>query len=177
MLDSLFAQPLSKFSLIYLLVWHPQYSIHFFTQSLASFCNTCPYQCNLFCFSVLFPQIFNFFLLLDSLTPVTSGDAPAIRFWISSHFWYPAPAGSCRIVNWITYLFTTVSWGHRLAKLTALLFQRQLQRSQQLIFSYGLTGNKIVFKRMMMICWKMKYQCLTFQQVCYWACSFSHNAV
>jgi len=27
------------------------YSIHFFTQSLSSFCNTCPYHCNLFCCS------------------------------------------------------------------------------------------------------------------------------
>ena len=27
------------------------YSIHFFTQWLSSFCNTCPYQCNLFCCS------------------------------------------------------------------------------------------------------------------------------
>jgi len=27
------------------------YSIHFFTQSLSSFCNTCPYYCNLFCCS------------------------------------------------------------------------------------------------------------------------------
>jgi len=42
--DSLFPQSLSKFSLIYLLAWHPQlhnpstsYSIHFFTQSLSSF--------------------------------------------------------------------------------------------------------------------------------------------
>jgi len=27
------------------------YSIHFFTQSFSSFCNTCPYHCNLFCCS------------------------------------------------------------------------------------------------------------------------------
>ena len=27
------------------------YSIHFFTQSVSSFCNTCPYHCNLFCYS------------------------------------------------------------------------------------------------------------------------------
>ena len=27
------------------------YSIHFFTQSLSSFCNTCPYHRNLFCYS------------------------------------------------------------------------------------------------------------------------------
>jgi len=25
------------------------YSIHFFTQSLSSFCSTCPFHCNLFC--------------------------------------------------------------------------------------------------------------------------------
>jgi len=28
------------------------YSIHFFTQSLSSFCNTCPYHRNLFCCSI-----------------------------------------------------------------------------------------------------------------------------
>ena len=27
------------------------YSMHFFTQSLSSFCNTCPYHCSLFCCS------------------------------------------------------------------------------------------------------------------------------
>jgi len=26
-----------------------EYSIHFFTKSLSSFCSTCPYHCNLFC--------------------------------------------------------------------------------------------------------------------------------
>jgi len=49
---SLFAQPLSKSSLVYLFVWTLQfisYSIYFFTQSLCSFRNTCPYKCNLFC--------------------------------------------------------------------------------------------------------------------------------
>jgi len=36
MFNSLFAQPFSKSSLVYLLLWHPQltYSTHFFTQSL-----------------------------------------------------------------------------------------------------------------------------------------------
>jgi len=28
------------------------YSIHFFTQSVSSFCSTCPYNCNLFCCSI-----------------------------------------------------------------------------------------------------------------------------
>ena len=28
------------------------YSIHFFTQLVSSFCNTCPYHCNLFCCSI-----------------------------------------------------------------------------------------------------------------------------
>jgi len=27
-------------------------SIHFFTQSLSSFCSTCPYHCHLFCYSI-----------------------------------------------------------------------------------------------------------------------------
>ena len=48
-LDSLFAQTLFKSCLVYLLV--TSYSIHFFTQSMSSFRNTCPYHCNLFCCS------------------------------------------------------------------------------------------------------------------------------
>jgi len=44
--DSLFPQSLSKFYLVYLLAWHPP--LHtpyiFFTQSLSSFWNTCPYH-------------------------------------------------------------------------------------------------------------------------------------
>ena len=30
------------------------YSIHFFTQSVSSFCNTCPYHCSLFCGTFMF---------------------------------------------------------------------------------------------------------------------------
>jgi len=48
-----FPQSHSKFSLVYLLAWHPP-SIHFFTQSLSSFCSTCPYHCNLFCWNTEF---------------------------------------------------------------------------------------------------------------------------
>ena len=52
-LGNLFAQPLSMSSLVYLLVWSStSYSIHFFTQSVFSFHNTCPYHCNLFCCSI-----------------------------------------------------------------------------------------------------------------------------
>jgi len=52
MLDSLFVQPLSKSSLVYHLVWNPPlHTPNIFTQSLSSFCNTCPYHCNLFCCS------------------------------------------------------------------------------------------------------------------------------
>jgi len=52
MLDSLFAQPPSKSSLVYLgLEPFTPHSIHFFTQSLSSFCNTCPYYQNMFCCS------------------------------------------------------------------------------------------------------------------------------
>ena len=47
-----FVQPLSTSSLVYLLVWSPPYSIHFFTQSLSSFRNMCPYHRNLFCCSM-----------------------------------------------------------------------------------------------------------------------------
>jgi len=50
--DNLFPQSLSKFSLVYLLTWHaPLHTVHFFTQSLSSFRNTCPYHCILFCCS------------------------------------------------------------------------------------------------------------------------------
>ena len=54
MLDSLIAQHVSKFSLFYLVVWHPPLHtpyISFFIQSLSSFCNTCPCCHNLFCCS------------------------------------------------------------------------------------------------------------------------------
>ena len=52
MLDSLFAQPLSMSSGLPLgLEPSISYSIHFFTQSLSSFRNTCPYHCSLFCCS------------------------------------------------------------------------------------------------------------------------------
>jgi len=52
MLDSLFAQLLSKSSLVYLcLEPSTAYSIHFFTQSLSSFCHACSYHRNLFCCS------------------------------------------------------------------------------------------------------------------------------
>jgi len=48
--DSLFAQPLSKSSLVYLLGLEPSTScsIHFFIQSLSFFCSRCPYHRNLF---------------------------------------------------------------------------------------------------------------------------------
>ena len=43
----------SKFSLVYLLAWHPPLCTPFFyfTQPLSSFCSTCPYHCSLFCCS------------------------------------------------------------------------------------------------------------------------------
>jgi len=43
------------------------YSIHFFTQSVSSFRNTCPYQCNLFCCStkIISPIPSNTLLLLS----------------------------------------------------------------------------------------------------------------
>jgi len=50
-LYSLFQQSLSKFSLVYLLAPSSSYSIHFFTQSLSSFCNTRPYHHSPFCCS------------------------------------------------------------------------------------------------------------------------------
>jgi len=48
--DSLLAQSLSKFSLVYLVAWQnsTSYSIHFFIQSLSSFRSTCPYHHYLF---------------------------------------------------------------------------------------------------------------------------------
>jgi len=54
MLGNLFAQPLSTSFLVYLLVWSPptSYSIHFFTQSVSSFRNKCPYHRKLFCYSI-----------------------------------------------------------------------------------------------------------------------------
>jgi len=48
--DSLCAFPLSRASLVYLVVWNLHFILHtFFTQSLSSFCNTYPYHHNLFC--------------------------------------------------------------------------------------------------------------------------------
>jgi len=55
-LDSLFAPPLSRSSSVYLLVCNPpttSHSIHFFTKSLFSFRNTCPYHDTIaICFAV-----------------------------------------------------------------------------------------------------------------------------
>jgi len=46
----IFSQSLSKFSLVYLLVWHLHFILHtFFTQSSSTFRSTCPYYWNLFC--------------------------------------------------------------------------------------------------------------------------------
>jgi len=47
----LFQQSLSKFSLVYLLAWHPQLHTPYisYPQSLSCFHNTCPYHCKLFC--------------------------------------------------------------------------------------------------------------------------------
>jgi len=50
-LYSLFPQSSSKFGLPLGLAPTTSYSIHFFTQSLSSFCNTCQYHRNLFCCS------------------------------------------------------------------------------------------------------------------------------
>jgi len=44
-LDNLFAQPLS-------MSFFSSYSIHFFTQSVSSFTNTCPYHRDMFCCSI-----------------------------------------------------------------------------------------------------------------------------
>ena len=44
-------------SLVYLLVWSPP--PHFFTQSVSSFRNTCPYHCNLFCCTNAFKRTIN----------------------------------------------------------------------------------------------------------------------
>jgi len=47
-----FAQPLSKFSLIYLLIWnHPLHTPYISSLSQCPFCNTCLYDGHLFCFS------------------------------------------------------------------------------------------------------------------------------
>jgi len=46
-----FFSNLSKFSLVYLLAWHPPLHPSSFTQSLSSFHSTCPCHCNLFCCS------------------------------------------------------------------------------------------------------------------------------
>jgi len=52
-LGNLFAQPLRVlFGLPLGLEPSTSYSIHFYTQSVSSFCNTCPYHRNLFCCSI-----------------------------------------------------------------------------------------------------------------------------
>jgi len=53
-LGNLFAQPLFTTSGVPLgLEPSTSYSIHFFTQSVSSFCNTCPYHCIATCFAVV----------------------------------------------------------------------------------------------------------------------------
>jgi len=78
-LDNLFAQSLSKSSLVYFLVWSP----HFFAQSVSSFRNTCPYHRSLFCCSTtIIPSIPRFLvsLCLNSLLGTLS-------FTLTSHIW------------------------------------------------------------------------------------------
>jgi len=59
--DSLFPQSLSKFSLVYLLAWHPPLHTPYFIQSLSSFRSTCPYHRNLFCCSTeIMSKVANF---------------------------------------------------------------------------------------------------------------------
>jgi len=48
---SLFPQSLSKFSLVYLLAWHPPLQIPYISSPNHCLCNTCPYHCSLFCCS------------------------------------------------------------------------------------------------------------------------------
>ena len=48
-LDSSLWQPVSRSSLVFLLVLSTSYSMHFFTQSSSSLRSTCPYQRSLFC--------------------------------------------------------------------------------------------------------------------------------
>jgi len=57
--DSLFAQCLTKFSMVYLLVWHPPLHTPYISSPnhVFSFRNTCPYHRNLFCCS---PEILSF---------------------------------------------------------------------------------------------------------------------
>jgi len=52
-LYSLFPQSLSKFSLVYLLAWHPPLHTPYISSSnhYLLFCSTCPYHRNLFCCS------------------------------------------------------------------------------------------------------------------------------
>jgi len=53
-LGNLFAQPLSKSSLVYLLVWStPPHFPYISSPNQCLFCSTCPYHCNLFCCSML----------------------------------------------------------------------------------------------------------------------------
>jgi len=69
MLDSPFPQPLSRSSLVYLMVWNPLQYIHFFTQSLSSFSNTCPYHRSLFCCSTeIMSSSPNFSLFIGKIT-------------------------------------------------------------------------------------------------------------
>jgi len=66
MLDSLFAQPLSKSSLVYLLVWNPQlHTPYISSPNHCSLCNTCLFYCSTKIMSSI-PS-----LSLDSLLNVT----------------------------------------------------------------------------------------------------------
>jgi len=106
------------------------YSTHFFTQSLSSFCSTCPYHCNLFCCSTKImssnPSLFvnpllgtlSFTLMLHiHLTLLISATEVPPHFsflWARSHF-HP------------TYYFAhnccTISLSHTHNRFTARIVQ------------------------------------------------------
>ena len=46
-----FSTPLSRSSLVYLLVWGPLFHTPYISSPNHHFCNTCPYHCDLFCCS------------------------------------------------------------------------------------------------------------------------------
>ena len=78
------------------------YSIHFFAQSLSSFCSTCPYHCNLFCCSTKIISS-NPSLSLSSLLGTLSSSHYVIMFSIS---WYTDAQCQCiksKHCKWVTY--------------------------------------------------------------------------
>ena len=136
-LDSLFAQPLSKSSLVYLLVRNSPYSAHLFNQSSSSFRNTCPCYHNLFCCSTK----------IMSSNPSLSLNSLLITFILTSHIHLTILISA----HWSAILFAFLTG---LVSLPCNILLRT-----QLLYSLTLNTNEYVNINKHLTCWLISSAC------------------